>query len=123
PDDEREEQPLNEALTDVQPKDVPKRKTDTGVRVVGVDNLLTRIARCCTPVPGDDIIGYVTKGRGVSVHRTDCANVQGKDVEERLLKVEWEGDGQSDKSYHVEIEIIGFDRNDLLNDVLNAVTE
>lgn len=123
PDDEREEQPLNEALTDVQPKDVPKRKTDTGVRVVGVDNLLTRIARCCTPVPGDDIIGYVTKGRGVSVHRTDCANVQGKDVEERLLKVEWEGDGQSDKSYHVEIEIIGFDRNGLLNDVLNAVTE
>ncbi len=123
PDDEREEQPLNEALTDVRPKDVPKRKTDTGVRVVGVDNLLTRIARCCTPVPGDDIIGYVTKGRGVSVHRTDCANVQGKDVEERLLKVEWEGDGQSDKSYHVEIEIIGFDRNGLLNDVLNAVTE
>lgn len=123
PDDEREEKPLNEALTDVQPKDVPKRKTDTGVRVVGVDNLLTRIARCCTPVPGDDIIGYVTKGRGVSVHRTDCANVQGKDVEERLLKVEWEGDGQSDKSYHVEIEIIGFDRNGLLNDVLNAVTE
>ncbi len=122
-DQEHHDQTLQEALTDVQPKQTPSRKTHSGVKVKGVDNLLTRIARCCTPVPGDDIIGYITKGRGVSIHRTDCANVQGEEVKERLLPVEWEGDKEQEKSYHVEIEIIGFDRNGLLNDVLNAVTE
>jgi guanosine-3',5'-bis(diphosphate) 3'-pyrophosphohydrolase len=100
-----------------------KKKTDVGVRVKGVDNLLIRLSRCCNPVPGDDIIGYITKGRGVSIHRQDCPNVNAGDLESRLLPVEWEGDKEQIKSYLVDIEINGFDRRGLLNEVLHAVAE
>lgn len=100
-----------------------KKKKDVGVKVKGVDNLLIRLSRCCNPVPGDDIIGYITKGRGVSIHRQDCQNVNTNDVESRLLPVEWEGDREQTKSYLVDIEINGFDRRGLLNEVLHAVAE
>jgi GTP pyrophosphokinase len=96
---------------------------NSGVRVKGVDNLLIRLSRCCTPVPGDDIIGYITKGRGVSIHRADCANVKNEEAQTRLLQVEWEGDTEQSKSYNVDIEITGYDRNGLLNEVLHAITE
>lgn len=113
-----EEKPL--VLPDV--KSMPKRRRnlDYGVQVKGVDNLLVRLSRCCNPVPGDEIKGFVTQGRGVSVHRGDCPNL--KDVEkERMIPVEWEG--VSDHFYNVDIEISGLDRNGLLNEVLQAVAE
>ncbi|ERN55005.1 bifunctional (p)ppGpp synthetase/guanosine-3',5'-bis(diphosphate) 3'-pyrophosphohydrolase [Alkalihalophilus marmarensis] len=121
-DQEQEEQSLQEAISEI-PSFTPKKKASSGVRVKGVDNLLIRLSRCCTPVPGDDIIGYITKGRGVSIHRADCANVNTEEAKTRLLPVEWEGDHQQSKSYNVDIEITGFDRNGLLNEVLQAVTE
>ncbi|WP_408007045.1 RelA/SpoT family protein [Pseudalkalibacillus sp. A8] len=101
----------------------PKRKTEVGVQVKGIDNLLIRLSKCCNPVPGDDIVGYITKGRGVSIHRKDCPNIRIEDDESRFLPVEWEGNTDLSKNYSVDIEINGFDRRGLLNEVLQAVAE
>lgn len=95
-----------------------------GVTVKGVDNLLVRFARCCNPVPGDLIIGYITRGRGVSVHRMDCQNIPfGSEDEEaeRVIEVDWEDSVEA--NYSVDIEITGHDRRGLLNEVLQAVSE
>ncbi|TSB45687.1 RelA/SpoT family protein [Alkalicoccobacillus porphyridii] len=120
-DQEQEEQTLDNALSDIK-SFTPKKKTNSGVRVKGVDNLLIRISRCCTPVPGDEIVGFITKGRGVSIHRADCPNIQSEE-ESRFLDVEWEGAQQENKAYPVDIEITGFDRNGLLNEILHTMTE
>lgn len=101
-----------------------RKRPSHGISVKGVDNLLVRFARCCNPVPGDAIIGYITRGRGVSVHRSDCANLPtGDDGEEtaRVIEVQWES--ELDGSYNVEIEILGHDRRGLLNEVLQAISE
>lgn len=100
------------------------KNNNNGIRVKGVDNLLVRFARCCNPVPGDSIIGYITRGRGVSVHRMDCQNIPfGTDNEEvdRVIEVEWAA--SSSANYSVDIEITGSDRRGLLNEVLQAVSE
>lgn len=96
-------------------------RSESGVKVKGVENLLVRLSRCCTPVPGDDIIGFVTRGRGVSVHRLNCPNIVMEDNEERLIAVEWEQ--ILTHNYSVDIEITGHDRHGLLNDVLQVVSE
>ncbi|WP_245922457.1 RelA/SpoT family protein [Alkalicoccus saliphilus] len=118
-----EKQTLAEAVEELKPQHKSSSKTDSGVRVKGIDNLLIRLSRCCNPVPGDDIVGYITKGRGVSIHRSDCPNVQQEDVKARLLPVEWDTRPQQSKNYDVDIEISGYDRRSLLNDVLQAVAE
>ncbi|MCY0892386.1 MAG: bifunctional (p)ppGpp synthetase/guanosine-3',5'-bis(diphosphate) 3'-pyrophosphohydrolase [Acidibacillus sp.] len=97
-------------------------KGHTGVRVKGLDNLLTRFSRCCNPVPGDDIIGFITRGRGVSVHRKDCPNVLAMiDEGSRMIEVEWES--AIGQSYNVDIEVTALDRRGLINEVMNAVVE
>lgn len=93
-----------------------------GVRIRGVDNVLMRFARCCTPLPGDHIVGYVTRGRGVAIHRNDCANIAFlRTHPERLLEVEWES--VQERVYQVEVEVEAFDRVGLLKDILAAIAE
>lgn len=93
-------------------------KSSAGVKVAGVDNLLIRIAGCCNPVPGDEIIGFITKGRGISVHRKDCINMNNLPVEEhsRFIDVEWENDLTS-QSYNTTLLIIAEDRKGLFSDI------
>ena len=96
-----------------------KRKKDNpGVIVKGFDNLMIKLARCCSPVPGDDIVGFITKGRGISVHRCDCSNIKSlSDTESsRLIEVEWE-DLKAGKSYVADVEIHALDRRGLLSDI------
>jgi GTP pyrophosphokinase len=98
-------------------------KSPRGIRVLGIDNLLVRLAHCCNPVPGDRIVGYITRGRGVSVHREDCRNIKlwREREQERLVKVAW--DRQFDASFQIRMEITGMDRAGLLRDVMNVLSE
>jgi GTP diphosphokinase / guanosine-3',5'-bis(diphosphate) 3'-diphosphatase len=93
-----------------------------GIRVRGVDNVLMRFGRCCSPLPGDRVIGYITQGRGVSIHRADCPNIQFlRAHSERLIDVEWEA--SADGTYQVGIEVEALDRVGLLKDILAAIAE
>ena len=103
----------------------PRRPRNiAGVHVEGLDDVLVRLSRCCTPVPGDDIVGFVTRGRGVSVHRTDCANAESLMSEQaaRLVDVEWDGD-QSRAVFRAAVEVVALDRSKLLRDVANSLSE
>lgn len=118
-----QEADISEAVADLKTFSNTSKKRDSGVQVPGIDNLLIRLSRCCNPVPGDEIVGYITKGRGVSVHRQDCPNLDSGDADHRLVPVEWESTISERKEYIVEIEISGYDRRGLLNEVLQAVNE
>jgi GTP pyrophosphokinase len=99
-------------------------RSTTGIHVEGLDDVLVRLSRCCTPVPGDDIIGFVTKGRGVSVHRADCANAMtlAGDEPARLIEVEWSG-ATPGAVFRAGVEVVALDRSRLLRDVANALSE
>lgn len=96
----------------------PERKTDAGISVEGMNDLLVRLSKCCNPVPGDEIIGFITKGRGISVHRTDCVNILSLPEEERqrIILVEWDKT-QKNVSYDAEIHILAEDRKGLFSDL------
>lgn len=99
-----------------------KNKHDESVLIEGIDNLLVRLSHCCNPIPGDEIVGYITKGRGVSVHRTDCPNV--KNAEQsgtRLIDVSWNVVSDDRTHYNTDLEIQGYNRSGLLNDVLQTI--
>jgi GTP pyrophosphokinase len=100
------------------------RADDVGVHVEGLDDVLVRLAACCTPVPGDEIIGFITRGRGVSVHRADCANAVslGNEQSIRMIEVDWEGERHS-AVYRAAVEVVALDRSRLLRDVANAMAE
>lgn len=106
------------------PDSLPKKPSvhESGVVVEGIDNLMIRLSRCCNPVPGDEIVGYITRGRGISVHRKDCANLKAEpDLNNRTLEVHWESYDQLEDDYETEVQVIGFDRAGLFNDVLHVV--
>ena len=107
----------------------PKRHethASNGVVVKGIDDVLVRLSRCCNPVPGDEIIGFVTRGRGVSVHRKDCPNAQDLMQEpERIIEVAWEADAANrvKTTFNVEIIIEALDRMNLLVDVAKVLSD
>ncbi|NTU70802.1 MAG: bifunctional (p)ppGpp synthetase/guanosine-3',5'-bis(diphosphate) 3'-pyrophosphohydrolase [Coriobacteriia bacterium] len=119
PEPKVEEFTLDKPMTAPRSK---RRKQGGGIKVKGIDDVLVRLARCCTPVPGDKIIGFVTRGRGVSVHRADCPNAADLLASpERLIDVDW--DLGSESTYQVEIFIEALDRLRLLQDVTSALAE
>jgi GTP diphosphokinase / guanosine-3',5'-bis(diphosphate) 3'-diphosphatase len=101
-----------------------RKRGGAGVHVEGLDDVLVRLSRCCTPVPGDEIIGFVTRGRGVSVHRADCANAESlmNAQAARLIDVDWDGD-QSKTIFRACVEVVALDRSKLLRDVANSLSE
>jgi GTP pyrophosphokinase len=115
---------LAEAVTITSRRNRPTttRSTDAGVLVKGQPDVWSKLAKCCTPVPGDDIIGFVTKGGGVSVHRADCTNAASlKSQPERLVDVEW-GSG-ANSTYLVNIQVEALDRSRLLSDITMAISD
>lgn len=121
--DYREEQGEIAELIDI-PETEPERTShaESGVRVRGLSDSLIRFSRCCNPVPGDKIIGYVTRGRGVSIHTATCPNAKALQNEpERLIDVYW--DDQKKATYPVRIELVALDRPDLLRDVVELLSE
>ena len=114
-----DEENVEEKIVELQ--STPKTKSSkTGIIVKGIDNCLVRLSKCCNPVPGDEIIGYITRGRGVTVHRKDCKNV--KDLledEGRIIDVYW--DEKKESAYNVDITVFANDREGLLADVIRVI--
>jgi GTP pyrophosphokinase len=102
------------------PETTPLKQVKSEVQVLGVGELLTNLAHCCNPVPGDDIVGYVTRSRGITIHRRDCFNIINEDEKERLIDVEW---GQTDAQYPVTVQVDAWDRVGLVRDVSTIVAE
>lgn len=99
-----------------------KAKNGTGILVKGEPGVMVRMAKCCNPVPGDDIIGYITRGRGVSVHRSDCTSLGHTPEDlERMIEVSW--DESSSESFHVGIDIQAYDRPGILMEVMAVLSE
>ena len=99
-------------------------KTKNSVYVEGLDDILVRLSKCCTPVPGDEIMGFITRGRGVTVHRVDCANATSLMTEQsaRIIDVEWAG-LSADDTFVAAVEVVALDRTRLLRDVANALSD
>lgn len=103
-------------------KKINRNVSDNGIIVKGIDNCLVKLSKCCNPVPGDDIIGYITKGRGVSVHRTDCVNVKELiEDDARIIDVQWYNQNKQ-TAYTVDIEVYANDRDNLLADTIKELS-
>lgn len=104
-------------------KPVEKKKVNSynGVSIKDIDNVKIRISKCCNPVPGDKIVGFITKGRGISVHRADCPNISQDEDAERLIEVHW--DSKKTTSYPADIQIKATDRSGLLADIAMKISE
>jgi GTP diphosphokinase / guanosine-3',5'-bis(diphosphate) 3'-diphosphatase len=111
-------------VSPIRPSTSRRPRNQAGVHVEGLDDVLVRLSRCCTPVPGDDIAGFVTRGRGVSVHRSDCANAVSlmRAQAARLIDVDWDGE-RSPSVFRAGVEVKALDRSRLLRDVANSLSE
>lgn len=98
----------------------PRKVSPLSINVLGVGDLLTRLASCCHPLPGDKITGYITRGRGITVHRNDCINIINEEDRERLIKVEW---GEVSQVYPVMLQVDAWDRVGLVRDISGIIAE
>jgi GTP pyrophosphokinase len=110
------------ALLKPKPKPALTVDTSSGINIQGAGGLLVNLARCCSPMPGDDIIGFVTRGRGVTVHRRNCPNIQAITETERLIDVSWGGLAKEQR-YPVPVEIIAYDREGLIRDISTVIAD
>ena len=122
----KRERPEADTVQSDQSPQKKKKTASNGVIVEGIEGCLVRFSRCCNPVPGDDIIGYITRGRGVSVHRKDCTNIVSSEKQgdtERLINVYWEKEEDKNTSYLSEIQIMANDRKGLLAEIASTISE
>lgn len=106
-----------------EPRPRPREDTEVDLGIGGVGNLLTRLAHCCNPLPGDEIVGFITRGRGITIHRKDCKNVLDMDADrERVLALKW-GSKKEDKVYPVQIQVRAFDRAGLMHEISGIVAD
>ncbi|HBS51802.1 MAG TPA: GTP diphosphokinase [Coxiellaceae bacterium] len=117
------EKPASEITTEIVPTKLTKKNYTSDINIQGVGNLLVHTANCCKPIPGEEIIGYITQGRGISIHRTDCINALHikKLYSERFITVAW--GKNTEKKYPVDIDIIAFDRQELVRDITNILAD
>jgi len=122
--EEDQKRQQNDANTLLRARSRPRVSVDksNGVRIMGTGGLLTNLATCCRPMVGDDIVGYITRGRGVTVHRRDCKNIVGLTDSERLIDVSW-GDAHEEQHYSVPVEVVAYDRDGLLRDVSTVIAD
>lgn len=123
-DEKVKEENLNKAIEEnILKNEKRKKENNFGVTVKGEDNLMVRFAKCCNPVPGDDVLGYITKGRGVSIHRKDCSNLQALIEEDshKVVDVSW-GTAKG-VAYMAEIQVKAEDRSGMLSDIMNVIME
>src|SRR5690625_3727262 len=118
PEEQKEPEPDTVAIPTI-PQ--PSRHTDSGIIVPGAGDVMAKLARCCAPVPPDNIIGFVTRGSGISVHRNDCPNVVNTPEPDRLIEVEWAPTSES--SFTVDIVVLALDRKQLLSDLTAVLAE
>ena len=117
-----EEGPVRDTTSGAFSKLVTRVRSQKGIRIQGMDNLMVRYSQCCQPVPGDDVIGYITRGRGVSIHRSDCPNVLNlSDRPERRVDIEWDSDGS--QRFVVRLVLEGTDRHGLFADIARSISD
>ena len=123
--DQKEEQAKvreNDKVEELVNKKKEIKKNDTGIVVKGIEDILVRFAKCCMPVPGDSIIGYITRGRGVTIHRSDCENFEHTDdSENRFIEVAWANNFNT--SYSASVQVVSLDRKGLLSEVTMTIHE
>ena len=113
------------AASESKEKENDNKKGKGGIVVKGIHDVAVRFSRCCNPVPGDEIVGFVTRGRGISIHRTDCINILNFPASERarLIEAEWEQTENKDEKYSAEINIFAGNRKGLIVDISRLFTE
>ncbi len=124
-DEEREQKKLEDVSTifKTRPRSTALKLDDSsGVKIQGTGGLMVNLANCCNPMPSDDIVGYITRGRGVTVHRQDCPNILSISDPERLIEVSW-GGADDEQRYSVPVEIIAYDREGLMRDVSTVIAD
>lgn len=108
-----------EDVFSLKPSTLTRKISDTSVSVLGLKNILTTFAKCCKPVPGDEIVGYITRGRGATIHRQDCPNMLRMNDHDRIVRVTW---GEAKLTFPVEIQIKAYDRQGLMGDISTLLT-
>ncbi|MEZ4666656.1 MAG: bifunctional (p)ppGpp synthetase/guanosine-3',5'-bis(diphosphate) 3'-pyrophosphohydrolase [Anaerolineae bacterium] len=119
---EQQKQMLDQMLESPKPLPTQLQVGTGGISISGLGGMLVTLAQCCNPLHGDQIVGYITRGRGVTVHRADCGNMKSHSEPERLIDVTW-GQAESDEKYVVPIEIVAYDRDGLLRDISTVVAD
>lgn len=117
-----QEENVEQKLEELNKERVSIKSSKSGIVVKGIDNCLVKLSKCCNPVPGDNIVGYITRGRGVSVHRADCKNLKDLffDEDNRMIDVYWHSEKEA--AYNVDIEVFANDRSRLLSDIITQIS-